>query len=174
MDKIEIPISKAKISLLLIAAILFVAFGVLFILTPETFVSIIFRNPQTIRLAGIAAVLFFSAASIYGIRKLFDNSMGLIIDDNGITNNTNASSIGLIDWSDIIEIKTEQVMSTKFLLIYTSNPNKYLNRVKGIKQKLMKANLKAYGTPISITSSTLRYNLDELEKVINNRLHEIK
>jgi hypothetical protein len=170
MDKIEIPISRKKISILLIATVLFIIFGILFIITPETFITIMFRNPQIIRLVGIAAVLFFGAAGIYGFKKLFDNSMGLIIDENGITDNTNASSIGLIDWADIIKIKTEQVMSTKFLLIYTTNPNKYLDRAKGFRQKLMKGNLKVYGTPISITSNTLRYNFDDLERLINKNL----
>jgi hypothetical protein len=174
MDKIEIPISKTKIFILLIGTILFVIFGVLFIMTPDSFVTILFRNPQTIRLTGIASVLFFGAAGIYGFLKLFDKSLGLIIDDNGITDNTNASSVGLILWSDITEIKTEQVMSTKFLLIYTTNPEKYLARVKGLKHKLMKANYKAYGTPFSITSNTLRYKFDDLEKQINTRLLNLK
>jgi hypothetical protein len=169
MEKIEIPISKIKISILLAGTILFVIFGVLFILTPDTFVTILFRNPQTIRLTGIASVLFFGAVGIYGFKKLFDKSMGLIIDDNGITDNTNASSVGLIDWSDITEIKIEQVMSTKFLLIYTINPDKYLDRAKGFKLKLLKLNMNKYGTPLSIISNTLRFNFDDLERLIKNK-----
>ena len=174
MDKIEIPISKTKISILLVGAILFVIFGVLFIITPDTFVTIRYRNPQTIRLTGIASVLFFGGASIYGFIKLFDKSMGLVIDDNGITDNTNASSVGLINWSDIIEVKTEQVMSTKFLLIYTINPDKYLDRGKGFKQILLKLNMKKYGTPISIISNTLRFNFDDFERLIKNKLKDKK
>lgn len=166
MDKIEIQISKKKISILLIVAILFVVTGVFFILTPETFITILFRNPQVIRLAGIATVIFFGTAVIYGLRKFFDKKVGLIVDENGITDNSNASSVGLIEWNDIVEIKTEQVMSTRFLLIFISNPDIYLDRVNGFKQKLMKGNMKMYGTPLSITSNTLKYNFDDLEKII--------
>lgn len=170
MDRIEIPISKKKILLLLIGALLFVISGILFITTPETFITMFVRNVTVIRLVGIAGVLFFGAAGIYGITKLFDKSNGLVIDDSGITDNTNASGSGLIIWDDITEIKIEQVMSTKFLLIYISDPNKYLARVKGFKQKLMKLNMEKYGTPISITSSTLKLNFDELERLVNYRL----
>ncbi len=103
---------------------------------------------------------------MYGIKKLFDKRIGLIVDRDGITDNTNAASVGLINWTDITGIKTEQIMSTKFLLIYTSNPDKYLERVKGLKRKLMQGNMKMYGTPLSIPSNTLKYNFDKLEKLI--------
>lgn len=174
MDRIEIPISKTKISFLLIGALIFVILGVLFSLTPDKFATTIFRNPQIIRIVGIVAVLFFGAAGIYGLRKLFDKSVGLIIDNFGITDNSNASSVGLIDWSDILDIKTEQVMSTRFLLIFVDNPDKYLERVNGFKRKLMKANMKMYGTPLSITSNTLRYDFSDLERLIKEKLIEKK
>jgi len=170
MDRIEIPISKKKILLLLIGAIIFVISGLFFIITPETFITFLVKNPQTIRFVGIAAVLFFGAASVYGFRKLFDKASGLIIDEKGITDNTNASSVGLIDWIDITELKIEQVMSTRFLLIFINNPDKYLDRVNGFKRSLMKGNMKMYGTPLSITSNTLRYDLDDMFRLINNRL----
>lgn len=174
MNRIEIPLSKKKILLLFIGAIVFVIFGILLIITPETFISPIFRNQQTIRFAGIAAFFFFGAASVYGLKKLFDKTIGLIVDENGITDNSNASSVGLIEWIDITEIRTEQVMSTKFLLIFISNTEKYLDRVNGFKRKLLIGNMKMYGTPLSITSSTLKYNFDNLERLVKNRLIEQK
>ncbi len=110
--------------------------------------------------------------TIYGVKKLFDNNVGLTIDDNGIIDNTNALSIGLIKWADITEIRTEQVMSTKFLLIFTKDPNEILKKVGGMKSKLMAGNMKMYGTPFSITSTTLKYNFNELEKLLKDRLNE--
>jgi len=172
MNKIEIPISKTKISLILVGALIFVILGVLFILTPDKFTTTFFRSPQTIMVVGTTAVLFFGAAGIYGLRKLFDKSIGLTIDENGITDNSNASSVGLIEWNDIVEIKTEQVMSTRFLLILISDPDKYLERVNGFKRKLMQGNMKMYGTPLSITSNALRYNFDDLERLVKSRLIE--
>jgi hypothetical protein len=172
MNKVEIQLSKKKIGLLLIGAIVFVLLGMLFLLTPDNFISIIIRNPQTIRVVGIAAVLFFGAVGVFVLRKLFDKSIGLAIDENGITDNSNASSVGLIEWTDIVGIKTKQVMSTKFLLILINNPDKYLERVNGFKRKLMQGNMKMYGTPLSITSNTLRYNFDDLERLVKERLIE--
>ncbi|MBN1463967.1 MAG: hypothetical protein JXQ69_01195 [Paludibacteraceae bacterium] len=172
MNKIEIPISKTKTSLILLIGLIFVIIGALFILTPEKFTTSLYRNPQTILIIGIAAVLFFGAASIYGFIKLFDKRIGLSIDENGITDNSNASSVGLIEWNDIVEIKTEHFKYTKFILIYISNPNKYLKRVNGFKRKLMQANMNMYGTPLSITSSTLKYNFDDLDSLLKDNLKQ--
>ena len=172
MNRIEIPLSKTKMLLILFGATGFVVLGTLFIFNPDKFVSPIMRNPEIIRIAGIASVLFFGAVGIYGTRKMFDKNVGLTIDGSGIIDNTNATSIGLIKWSDIKEIRTEQVMSTKFLLIFTNDPNAILEKVGGIKRKLMEANYRMYGTPLSITSSTLKYNFNDLEKLLIERLNE--
>jgi hypothetical protein len=168
MNRIEIPLSKTKIALLLAGAIAFVVLGILFIMTPDTFVSPVFGNPMTIRVAGIAAVVFFGSAGAYGVTKLFDKGIGLLIDESGIADNTSAAGIGLIEWTDITEIRTEQVMSTKFLLIFTANPDKYLSRANGFKRKLMKANMNRYGTPLSITSNTLKCRFNDLERLIKD------
>ena len=104
---------------------------------------------------GITSALFFNATGIFGIRKMFGKTNGLTIDENGIFDNTSASSVGLIKWADITAIKTEQVASTKFQLIYTSNPDFYFDKVKGFKRELMEGNNRMYGTPLSITSNTL-------------------
>ena len=126
MDKIEIPLSKTKNILMLLGCILFVVLGIFFILKPEIFISPFVRTPLFIQIIGIVTVLFFGIAGVYGCRKLFDRRMGLVIDLDGIYDNSNASSIGLIKWDDIINIKTEQISSTKFLLIYIKNPEAYI------------------------------------------------
>jgi len=175
MKKIEIPLSKTKLLLGIGGSFLFIFAGIWLFTHSNDFQNLswkIFRNPTIIKTVGITGVLFFGATGIYGIKKMFDNNIGLTIDDNGIIDNTNASSIGLIKWFEITEIKTEQVMSTKFLLIYTKDPNSILDKVKGMKRKLMAGNMKMYGTPLSITSNTLKCNFNELEKLLKDRLKE--
>src|SRR5688572_21400205 len=80
--------------------------------------------------------------------------------------------LDLLNGMTSLRIKTEQVMSTRFLLILISNPDKYLERVNGFKRKLMQGNMKMYGTPLSITSNALRYNFDDLERLVKSRLIE--
>jgi len=106
--------------------------------------------------------------------KLFDKGYGLIIDKDGITDNTNGSSVGLISWTDILSIETKQVMTTKFLLVFITNPDKYINHTKGLKRKLLQANMRANGTPLSITSNSIRCNFDDLQTLLISNLNEFK
>jgi len=171
-EKIEIPLSKRKISLLLVAAIGFIFFGVLFIIMPESFTSQICRSPVVIRITGFFGITFFGVISFFLIRKLFDNRVGLKIDQYGITDNTNGTSIGLIEWKDITGVKKIQVTSNKILMLQTNKPEKYIERATNlIAKQAMKANYKMYGSPISILAQSLKISFDELETLI---LHEFQ
>jgi len=55
------------------------------------------------------------------------------------------------------------------------NPEKYIEKAKnGMKARLMKTNLKMYVTPLSITSNTLKYDFNELEKLIQTEFEKNK
>ncbi|MBJ6367667.1 STM3941 family protein [Snuella sedimenti] len=176
--KIEIPLSRNKIIRLTIGSLLLVLAGVWLFSHAGNFRDMplpFLRNPIVIKGFGVLGILFFGGTGIYGFRKIFDKRIGLILDSNGITDNSNASSIGLIEWSDISVITTKQVMSTKFLLINVTNPEKYIGKAKsGMKAKLMRSNMKIYGTPLSIISNTLKYDFGELEKLVQTEFERNK
>lgn len=164
-EKIEIPLSKLKIALLLIAAIAFAVLGILFAINPEQWAGT--KSPEFIRIMGVISTIFAGIGSIFIGRKLFDEKLGLTIDNEGITDNTSATSVGLIDWEDIVGIERVEIASTKILLILTNKPDKYIERAKnGLAKRAMKSNYKMYGTPISIISSPLKMKFTELENLI--------
>ncbi len=174
-DKIEIQLSKTKILLLLIGATVFVVLGILFIMNPEQFKSTVFRNIEMIRITGIASVAFFGLCLVFIVRKLFDKKVGITIDQNGIIDNSNGTSVGLIEWTDITGIGTVQVASTKILMLETDKPEKYIERAKnGIAKKAMKVNQRMYGSPISIISNSLKIKYDDLEKLITEEFEKRK
>lgn len=166
-DVIEIPLSKTKMMLGLIGSAIFILLGIVFIYNPDIFVSPIIHTPELIRLLGIGAILFFGSCFIFIIRKLFDKNFGLRIDENGITDNSSATSVGLIEWDDIQEIRKMKIASTKMLLLMTDKPEKYIERAKNyISKKGLKANQKMYGSPLIIASVSLKTNFDDLENII--------
>ncbi len=174
-EKIEIPLSKTKIVLLVLGALIFVIAGVFMILEPSTFITSRFRSENSIRIIGIVSVSFFGLCLILIVRKLFENKVGLIIDDNGITDNSNATSIGLIEWQDITGVEILQIASTKILLLITDKPDKYIDRAKGkMSKRVMKRNLTMYGTPLSIVSTSLKIKFNDLEELIVNELQKRK
>ena len=93
--------------------------------------------------------------------------------NDGITDNSNATSIGLIEWDDITNIGTVQISSMKILMLET---DKYIERAKNrISKRAMKANHKIYGSPLSIISNSLKIKHGDLEKLNREDLRrEIK
>ncbi|NRS90341.1 hypothetical protein HNQ02_003281 [Flavobacterium sp. 7E] len=172
MNKIEISLNKTKLALSILGAFSIVFFGILFIINPDIFVSPFLRSAELVKIIGIIGVLLFSILGVFGVKKLLDKKAGLTIGENGITDNTNSSSVGFIKWDDITDIKAEQFMSIKFLLIFTHDPNEILKETSGIKRKILQGNIKKYGTPILITSTNLKCDFDDLNKLLTDKLNE--
>jgi len=177
-EKIEIPLSKKKIYFGILGSLLFVIAGIWLFFNTNLYIDFplkLFRNPMVIKGVGIFSILFFGTIGILKIKKLFDKKSGLIIDSSGITDNSSSVSVGLIEWNDISDIITKQVMLTKFLLINVTNPEKYIGKAKsGMKAKLMRSNMKLSGTPLSITSTNLKYDFEKLEKLIQTEFERNK
>ena len=118
---------------------------------------------------------FFGVGGFFIARKIFENKAGLIIDQCGITDNSAAASVGLIEWEDIQEIKTLEIMSTKILLINTVNPEKYIGKAQNaVSRRIMKANQDMYGSPIQISPNALKISYSELHELIITELNKRK
>ncbi|MDH3711550.1 MAG: hypothetical protein OER04_16785 [Cyclobacteriaceae bacterium] len=166
-DKIEIPLSKSKIIVLLAGSLIFVSIGILFIYRPDSFTTSVFNRPQYILVAGIFSALIFGLCGLFLGRKLFDSKVGLTVDHHGITDNSSGTSIGLIEWEDIQGIEVLQVASTKFVLLVTDQPEKYIARApSGLAKRAMKANYQMYGSPICISSNALKIRFAELQSLL--------
>ncbi|CAM3301855.1 STM3941 family protein [Aequorivita lipolytica] len=171
-ENIEIPLSKNKILLLFLGAITFVLLGFWLAIDPENFKVSVFRyrSPELIRVVGIIGVALFGIFSFFIFKKVFDKKFGLIIDKNGITDNSNATSIGLVKWTDIIGIRVLEVVNQKFVMIDVSNPEHYIGLKKnGIGKMAMKANYNKYGSPISITANSLKADFKEVWEIIEKQ-----
>ena len=170
--EIRIPLSKFKLILLILGSIAFVATSAFILLNPNADLGRRYP-PFVLKIVSIIGVLFFGATGIIGIRKLFQNTPGLILNEKGISDESSGVSIGLIKKEDIIAVRKHQVMSTKFLLIDVKNPEAYIELGKNAAtKKLLKMNFNQYGTPISINSNALKIKFDELEKLIHDYIQE--
>jgi hypothetical protein len=167
MDEIVIKLSKTKIVALTLGSIAFIAGGLWLWIIADTQTRF---NPFLVKGFSIAAVLFFGMCGLYGLTKLFDNKPGLIINNIGLLDNSSGVSGHLIKWTDITGLDVEQVQQTRFLLIFVNNPNDFLNKANRFKRFWMKMNHKMYGTPLSISSTSLQCNFDELVSLIKDGL----
>lgn len=176
METIEFKKSNKKTYFLMSAGISFTIISGLFIFFPYTFRSFLMNNILVIRIVGIIGFLFFGYAVITMIKKIFvDKSLGIIINEDGITDNSSYTGVGLIKWRDIKAIRKNEVASTKFLLIDLKNSEEYITKNKSkIKQKLLTMNYRSYGTPITISSNFIDCDFNVLEEVITNSLSKYR
>lgn len=175
MNRISIPLSKKKSFFILIASVCFVLFGWLMVLNPEYFTSVFFRSLIMIKIVGISSIGFFGLCFVFIIKKLVDKRPGLIIDEYGIINNTTIASFGLIKWQEITRIAVGQVASTKFLILHTNNPFKFINMNKSFFEKRsVSMNYRIYGSPISIVSNSLKISFSDLEALIRVEFEKYK
>lgn len=173
-EKIEIPSSKIKLIFMLIGSCIFILLCLKLAKDPENFITFNRKNIETIRIVGIVGSVLFSSAIIYIPIKLLDKKPGLIISDEGITDNSSAVAVGLILWKDIISIKTEQIKSLKFFIVDIKNPEEYVKSKGKLKQMLLKINIQKYGTPITIMCSGLKYDFSKIQQLINNEFEKHK
>lgn len=174
-EQIEIQLSKTKMLLILLGSIAFVIIGIWFIINPPKSNHIIFGNETVLFITGIVSILFFGLISIFVFRKFSDNKPGLIINSEGVYDNSSGVAAGLIPWNDIEEIQIAQVMNQQFLMLIVVNPNDYINKISNpIKRNAMRLNYKSYGSPISISSNALQTNFDELHLLLIEKMKEYK
>lgn len=175
MKRVEIEISKTKMKLTVLGSLIFVGIGIfLLINTPKT-ENVFFGSFTLIFLIAIANIVFFGLIGILVFRKLMENKMGLIIDEKGIIDNSSGLSVGLVLWSDIDSIKETKVFNQKFVSLILRNPQEYIAKVKsGFKRKGMYTNLKMVGSPINISSNSLKISFMDLHHLLVEKWQESK
>lgn len=162
-----IELSKTKLLLLIFASLAFIGIGAWMISLDAALIEAQrrFNNPLLVHGTGWVAIVFFGWCGVIGIRKYFDKQPGLIFSSVGITDNSSGVSAGLIPWSEISGINIYEIQKQKMLIILVKNPDKYIEIGSVIKRTLNRTNYKMCGSPIAISSNSLKINFDELLKL---------
>lgn len=127
----------------------------------------------------ILASIFLIGLSITVLVSLFYEILNwksaFVINNEGVIDNSGIESVGFIEWKDITGIEPVEIMSVACLLIETDKPEKYLKKAKNpFVSYFMRRRIKKYGTPIQITSLTLKSKTSELEDIIKTGYEKYK
>lgn len=164
---IEIALSKTKLILLFLAALGFVGLALWFIVMPQEVASASEESPLKILLASYAGLLFFGLGSFYFARKLFDRRPGLILDAQGLTDNSSLLPFGRILWADVEDIGVGELYGQNFVLLKLADPKRFISQEPSwIKRMTFKANLRSYATPTAISANGLKISFAELLPMI--------
>jgi hypothetical protein len=173
--KIEIQLSKSKLTLLFSGSVVFVGLGIWFVIDPTKINNPIFGNPTTVFIVGLVSIVFFGLAGFFIFKKLGDKSPGLVISDEGVFDNTSAVSAGLVPWTDVLEIRETKIANQTFINLVVKNPQEYIDRQKSaFKRKVMQINYDTYGTVIGISANGLKCDYRELKATLDKTFSEFK
>jgi hypothetical protein len=161
--RIEIASSRGKLFLLVIGAVLFVA-GALWLFSiaegQNRFAPIYVKG------VSVFAMAFFGLCGIYAFVKLFDSSPGLVLDSEGLIDNSSAIAAGRVAWREIRDIQVMAVSGQRFLAFVVDDPGKYLSQGNVLRRCLVKWNYRLYGTPVFISANALKLRFEDLEKIV--------
>ena len=171
-----IGISKVKTLLILLGSVAFVALGIWFLTLDAEAIEAQRKFNSQILVYGVGGVsiVFFGICGIFAVRKLFDSSPGLVLNRQGLTDNSSGISVGFVPWSEVSRIEEHQIQKQKFISIFVDNPERYVNAGNVLQRKARQANLKMCGTPISISSKALKIRYNELYSAIEGYLNRYR
>ena len=131
-DTIEIPLSKGKITLNVLGKLGFALISIWLLIFPPDISNAIFDNSTLFGLGFSMLSYLFPTVSV---RKLFDEKPGVIINNDGIIENSGGTSLGLVPWLDVDSITIEQDFNNKLIMIIVKNPQQYINSATNSQMK---------------------------------------
>jgi hypothetical protein len=172
-DETIIELSKTKLILLVLGSCAFVVAGAWMLSLDAAEIRsgrsfrLFFNEPLVVYGAGLTAILFFGLCGLYGLKKMFDKRPGLVLNSSGVVDNASAAAAGFIPWSEILGAGVYEIQKQKMLIIAVRDPQKYVDRGSALKRTFNKANYKMSGSPVAISSVTLKIDFAELVSLFN-------
>jgi hypothetical protein len=163
-EPLVIAYSRVKVALLLLGAAAAVAADFAFLGVS----AILIQTPGHVAVASMLVVValvtlaFFGPIAALGFAMLFDPRPGLVFDREGLTDRTTAIGVGFVPWSEVVSGRVIRTRSSRFLMVGVSDPRKYRRQGGWGRGFFSGANLRIYGTPISLSTITLSIGFDEM------------
>ena len=120
------------------------------------------------KIIGAIGIIFFGACLIFIIKRFIKPKDILVIDQNGILDNSTAVSIGFIPWNEIKSVYINRVFTETFICVEVENIEEKLKGLSFFKRNMIKFNLKMGNAPVSITLNSTNYKPEEVLEIIKN------
>ena len=176
-EQIEIEVNKINLLWLLLGLSVFIALGIIFVVNHTELANPWSRhgNPLWILIVGIISIVFWTPAAFFVLRRILSNKPGLIINKSEVlVDYLNDKTIS-VAWSDIKDIRIVGVKKDKYIAFVVNNPQSYINKsTSSGAKRVMSTRYSEYGSPIAFPVSTLKKNVDDLHRLLIEKMKEYK
>jgi hypothetical protein len=166
---LSIPMSKRKTTLIALGAFVFAAGGIVMII-----LGLVWPMGTGAIAIGAAAAIFFGPIGVFATRRLFDPTPALLVDAEGIVDNSSAVASGRIAWSEITAISTSEVVGQRFVNIHVADPSRFLSQGNAVQRLFRRMNASMVGTPISISPNAVPLSFDDLHSLLQRAFETYK
>ncbi|HUR66392.1 MAG TPA: STM3941 family protein [Chitinophagaceae bacterium] len=158
-----ISFDKKKMRRKLFVAIILMAVGIWYLVTP-------LFNAQ-LQFSGYFFIFVSIILASYSVKRLTSNKPGFLIDMKGIQGYSGTFYFDPILWSDISKVKITKVLWQKLIVVIINDPQAYINKQENVFKKLpMNLNDVFLNSPICINTEELNISVDELFELIDSNL----
>lgn len=164
MNELVIYTKKGKMILYGIACLLFVVVsGILLVVGLNESGN----DRLTLIAIGAIGVLFFGLCMIYWVKSMIKRKPAIIVNNDGIIDQSTYIGAGLINWNEIADIDFVNFGGQTYLGIYTLDPDLIIDRSSSFKKMLNRMNKGLLDTQVNIPVKILDCSLEELVETIN-------
>lgn len=117
-------------------------------------------------IVGWLGILFFGFAGGWLLSRLFSHRIALILDRNGILDNSSAVPAGRIAWGEITRVGITTVSDQRFLGIDVRDRALLPSSNSEFRRSIDDANAGITGFPVNVPSTTVDRTLEELHESI--------
>lgn len=168
---VVIPMSKTRVAVYLAATLAGCIVALTVLLNAGLLSPVLSVPDQWIRASAALVLIALAPRVAWLVKRLRDKRPGLILSDDGLTELTDGVSAGKVPWQDIEDAATVEVRNRKVILVHVRNPENYINRHPNkVKRQALKVKHCFYGTPVAINPSSLKITLEELHRLLTDRL----
>jgi len=118
------------------------------------------------QVVGAAGLLFFGVAGGWILSKLFSHRISLILDREGLVDNSSAIPGGRIPWDQIARVGITSMNSQRFLGIDVRDRKMLPSSDSAFRRWIDDVNLGLVGYPVNIPSTSIDRTLEELYDLI--------
>lgn len=164
MNELVIYPKKGKMILYGIGCLVFVAIGgILFLL------GLTDNGNDRLKLLAIGGVVFvfFGLCMVYWVKTMVKRKPAIIINHEGITDQSTYIAAGLIRWGEIEDIDFIQFGGQTYLGIFTKDPDLIVNRSSSFKRMLNRMNKGLLPSQVNIPVKILDCSVEVLIDRIN-------
>jgi hypothetical protein len=123
-------------------------------------------------LVGVAGIVTFTTFGMGLIRLSMRAGPGLVVDDAGFDDRSSLVSVGRVPWRDVRSVSEANVAGSSFVVVEVSDPEVYLARLGHIARMAARVNRHMVGSPITISSVSLKTSFSKLSTVMDQAFNE--